>query len=306
MYRELKYNIRTRFRYLNRRNIFIELRKEEKPTLILAGYTRSGTTYLANLLSGILKARCIHEPLHPEFSKAVHFFHEREAKSFIQGNEKYINALKSVFQSGYRGTRRDIGSRIVYSGRRLVKLVRANFYLDLISELLPEVPIIFLIRNPLACIASRSGKEWDVPDHSKCISGILPLLNQKQKDLIQNEKAYHKRMAISWCIDNYMALGNLGNKNFRFVYYENIVGSFSEIASILSFINVVVPEKRISKEIELYQRNAPPKTTFSREDFDKRLGKRETQEIFEVISAFGFEDLYDFNTGAPKTLGIRL
>ncbi len=215
MYRELKYNIRTRFRYLNRRNIFIELRKEEKPTLILAGYTRSGTTYLANLLSGILKARCVHEPLHPEFSKAVRFFHERESKGVIQGDEKYLVALKSVFHSRYRGNRRDVGPRLFYHGRRIVKLVRANFYLDIISEVLEDVPIIFLIRNPLACVASRSRKEWLVPDHSKNIQDILPLLNQEQKDLINNEKAHHKRLAISWCMDNYMAFKNIGKEGFQ-------------------------------------------------------------------------------------------
>ncbi len=305
MFREIKYKIRTRFRYLNRKNFFLELKHKENPSLILAGYTRSGTTYLANLLSGILKARCIHEPLHPGFSKAVHFFHEREAKRVIQEDERYMTALKSVFRPGYRGGRRDIGGRFLYSGKRIVKLVRANFYLDLISELLPGVPVIFLIRNPLACIASRSKKEWQVPDHSKCMEGILPFLNEKQKELIEKEEAYHKRLAISWCMDNYMAFRNLKNENFRFVYYENVVGSFDEIASLLKFIQMEVPPERILKEIALYKRNSPQKTVFTRSDFETRLGKKETEDILEVVRTFGFGDLYDFNTGLPKTLGVK-
>jgi hypothetical protein len=302
MYRKILYKIRTGFRFLNRKKLFFELRKTERPTLIIAGYTRSGTTYLAYLLSGILKSRCIHEPLHPEFSPPVSFFHEREAKSVIQDSAKHLAALQAVFRAEYRGVRRDIGPRAIYSGRRIIKLVRANFYLDLIAELLPDVPILFLIRNPLACIASRSNKEWLVPDHSNCIQDILPLLNEAQKDLVNKEEDHHKKLAISWCLDNYMALTNLKNEKFKFVYYENIVGSLSEIESILDFIDTSIAEKRIRKEIELYRLTAPKKTIFTRADFETRLGKKETQDILEVVDTFGFGAIYDFDTGRPGVL----
>ncbi len=70
-------------------------------------------------------------------------------------------------------------------------------------------------------------------------------------------------------------------------------------------INVDIPKKRIKKEIKLYQRNAPQKIVFSRDDFEKRLGIKETHDIIEVIEKFGFGDLYDYNSGKPNALGMK-
>ncbi|MBN1599810.1 MAG: sulfotransferase [Bacteroidales bacterium] len=285
--------------FLNRQNIFIQLKKTDKPTLIIAGYTRSGTTYIANLLSDILRARCIHEPLHPDFSKTVAFFNEREAGSAIKNSPQHLDALKKIFSAEYKGKARDLGTHLIYTGRRVVKLVRANFYLDIISELNPDVPIVYIIRNPLAAINSRFRKGYDIPDHSKAVQDIELFLNQQQKDILANEKEDHKRMAISWCLDNIMALKNYGKPMFHFVFYEEFVDSFSEVKAIIDKTNLKIKDPKINKEILLYMKDEEKTAIFPASKLVKRLGEQKTDEILEVLKIFGFGDIYNYTTGKP-------
>jgi hypothetical protein len=141
-------------RRLNKRGLFFEINPKPFPTLVVAGFTRSGTTYLAGILSSILKARYIDEPLETEFVEEVSFFHSRESAQIIMGNDEYIAALRSVFSPDFQGLK-ERGHYVLYKGERVVKVVRANFYLNVLSSLFPETRFCVIIRNPLSVIASR-------------------------------------------------------------------------------------------------------------------------------------------------------
>ena len=288
-------------RFFNKQNLFIELTPEEKPTLILTGFTRSGTTYIAKLISDILKARCIHESLHPEFSSAVSFFHEREAGSSIKNNPKQLKALKSIFLPNYRGKARDMGSLLIYSGRRVIKLVRANFYLDLISKINPGVMIVFIVRNPLAAINSRFRKGYNIPDHSKAIQDIIPFLNNNQLEILEKSVTLHEKMTISWCLDNYMAFRNYNNPAFYFIYYEEFVNSFDSVNTLLKKTGYSIPEKTIEKKIKYYKKDQSHSALFPRVKLEKRIGTEKTNEIINVLKIFGFEGIYNYDTGEPET-----
>ena len=191
--------------------------------MVIAGYTRSGTTFLGRVLSNIIFARPIHEPLNPSQTSAVAFFNEREARSTIEKNPSYQQAIATVLSPNFKGTRyTNTGSRITYRGR-LVKIVRANHYVDYIAGMIPHTPFIAIMRNPFSCIASRIQAGWPVPDHSHSINDIAPLLSDKQLSTYHEAGSIVSRLAVSWCLDNFMLLRNEQNRNFCFVNYESIL-----------------------------------------------------------------------------------
>ena len=123
-------------RRLNWRGLYIDLGDQSQPVAVVAGYTRSGTTFLGGVLSNILGARPVHEPLNPLASQELAFFNERESRSKVSSLDDYRDALKTVFSKQFKGSSMtNTGSSLVYRGR-IVKVVRANHYLDVLSDLL--------------------------------------------------------------------------------------------------------------------------------------------------------------------------
>jgi hypothetical protein len=123
-------------REMNKLGLFFETKAISFPTVIIAGYTRSGTTYLGQLLASILKARYIHEPLDAEAIREISFFHPRERKSTILSDQRYSDTLRVVFGPQFK--KRDQGDRLFYTGKRIVKIVRGCFYLETLANLFPR------------------------------------------------------------------------------------------------------------------------------------------------------------------------
>lgn len=285
-------------RRLNWRGLFVDLDPADEPVAVLAGYTRSGTTFLGRLLSNIIKARPIHEPLNPGQVPAVSFFNERESRSTIERNPNYQQAIATVFSPRFRGTRyTNTGSRMSYRGR-IVKIVRANHYLDYISSIIPNTPFIVIMRNPYSCISSRIAAGWPVPDHSHSIEDIAPLLSDRQLTAYRNGGSLAARLATSWCLDNSMLLRNVGNSNFCFVKYESILNNpEAELRRLLLHIKRESYVDRISWELRVESdENARMQYL---DKWKSILSDDDVREITEILEAFHLDGHYDTETGMP-------
>ena len=237
-------------RRLNMSGIFFERGHEKLPRLIIAGYTRSGTTYLCRVLSNILGSRPVHEPERPGSCQQTGYFYERESSINIKRDSRYQNSLREIFGPGFRGSRMtNTGSRIFYRGR-IVKVVRCNHYLDYLSAIMPEQRFVYILRHPGAVIASRIRKGWALPDHSRAFEDVAEMLTTRQRELFNNVDTTAGKLAVSWCLDNVSALANSNNSNFLFVQYEDLVLRGEETLSrILAHMGVSVSNARIRKEI---------------------------------------------------------
>lgn len=285
---------------LNRRNIFVEI--DPSILLIIAGYTRSGTTFYARLLANTLKARYIHEPLNPHQVKQIAFFHERESGYTIRTSDAHRKAIYRIFSPGFRGNKHTNSGGLFFYRHRIIKIVRGNFYLDALSMMLPNARISFIIRHPCACVSSRMALGWNIPDHSKCIDDVWPRLTSEQKNLIKTADSKHMRIAISWCLDNMMALENARKDFFRFIYYENLVLDIRrQIQEILSFLgkNYETYQRRMELELAMEQRrNSDPWIVINK--WKKMLSKEVTGDIMKVVKVFNLDYLYDSKTQMPN------
>ncbi|MBD3157172.1 MAG: hypothetical protein GF309_00155 [Candidatus Lokiarchaeota archaeon] len=287
------------FRKLNSVGLFVE--KAPETRLIVAGYTRSGTTFLANLLSNAAGARMIHEPLN---TMRVLFFKElrnRDSKTHLIGNARARKELMAAFSDSFRGNRyTNRGTRLFYRSR-IVKLVRANFYLDLIAELLPATKICFIVRHPCACIYSRLRLGWDAPDMSNCIEDIYPELNRVQKELYDSPQSGARAVAVTWCLDNLVALKNIKHDQFQFVYFEELLDSSLQMAQrLLKFAAFDgIRRSAISEAFLQLSYERERETRNSNGNWKDNLEPSEIEGILDVVRTFGLGQLYDLQTHEP-------
>jgi hypothetical protein len=289
---------RKAIRRLNWYGIFVDTDNSREPVAVIAGYTRSGTTFLGRVLSNIVGARPIHEPLNPHNVPEVSFFKERESRAMVENNPKYRNALKAILSADFRGTRyTNTGSSLVYAGR-IIKLVRANHYLDYVSSLIPDTPIIVIMRNPFSCIASRIHLGWPVPDHSNSIKDMIHLLSEEQLKAYKDSDSLVSQLAVSWCLDNFMLLRNVDHPNFMFVCYEDIlVNPGVEMTRILSHIRRDNCVNRISFEMIL--ENGDTEETDYLQKWKKALKPSDLDVIVSILKLFKLDGYYDFESGYP-------
>jgi Sulfotransferase family len=285
-------------RRLNWYGLFVRFNDSAEPVAVLAGYTRSGTTFLGRLLANIVGARPIHEPLNPNQVPEVKFFNEREARSTVEGDSKYKEAIAKILSPNFKGTKyTNTGSSIFYAGR-VIKLVRANHYLDYISNMIPGTPFVVIMRNPCSCIASRVKEGWPVPDHSHSIKDIAPFLSKRQMLAYQEAGSTVSRLAVSWCLDNYMLLRNADNPRFFFVFYESILANPQvEMERILLHVDTKDYKSRIRRELKLESDYYNVNQYLQK--WKNTLSDSDLKEIENVLEVFGLDGYYDLKTGLP-------
>ena len=287
---------------LNRYSVFWE--KKSDIELIICGFTRSGTTFFSQLISRVLKARYIHEPLSPQIIKSVlPDFHERESCNTIRKSARHRMAIQEVLGPQFNINKYSevSGGGLIYSGR-IVKLVRANFYAGELAKLFPDVKFSVIIRHPCACISSRIELGWDVPDHSKCIFDIYPKLTKDQMRIVDEADLLHKKLAVSWCLDNIMLLSNQSNPSFKFFYYENLaLNTTKEIVKILEFMGKDSQQygNRIDREIRRQKgKVSDPEAIIFK--WQKKLNQTSIDEIMYIVDTFGLSYLYEKEIAYPK------
>jgi hypothetical protein len=282
------------FRRLNWLSIFVE-RKKSKPAAV-TGFTRSGTTFIADLIAACLGWRMVHEPLNSVIPCSPVSIRNRDSRAHVAGSLKCREEIRNIFNGKFKGCRAtNHGWRFLYTGR-LVKLVRANFYLDVILEEIPELRLVHVLRHPCACVASRLALKWDVPDLSICIEDISDDLTDAQLRFYSGETPEHARMAATWCLDNKMALAAVsGSARAMTVSFEQLVSDPVSMTKLI--LNHIVPGHSIGVErIERENLLLRPTPGFDplrvTQGWRDSLSVREKSDIAAVVDEFGLSDLY--------------
>jgi len=213
---------------------------DSKPRLI-AGYGRSGTTWVQDVMATANSLRTVFEPLHPdaihEAGKYAHAFRtsgdeDLELYEFLQqyfcgdfhslwvdyrvrldlilpssGDLKswrsYVRCLRRIREAGTDYFR--------YRGQRsfenrIVKLVRANMMLSWL-KINFDARIVLLVRHPAAVVLSQmnSPKIWK--PHSRIAryradTRLLDELDVRTRQLIFENLDELEAVTLSWCIEN--------------------------------------------------------------------------------------------------------
>ena len=193
--------------------------------VLITGTARSGTTWLAEIISSQIASRLMFEPFNPELVEEYGTHHYFQYMRPDDEDEQLHSYCQQVFSGAVRHPWIDRRVEHLLPRRRLIKDVRTTLFLRWIRNRFPEIPVIFVLRHPCAVVASRLRLGWaDDADIERllCQPKLRQDFLQDKDDLIEGARTAEEKHALVWCITNLVPLKQLDGKEPGVFYYEDL------------------------------------------------------------------------------------
>ena len=137
-------------------NFYVDLNRDYRNTVFLAGSARSGTTWASDIVNYKNEYRYIFEPFHSGKVEICKGFQHRQYLRPEDRREEFLRPARTILSGDLRSRWPDHLQRRFVSRRRLIKEVRANLMLGWMRANFPEMSMILLLRHPCAVANSRT------------------------------------------------------------------------------------------------------------------------------------------------------
>ena len=273
------------------------LQFDARDALVISGFPRSGTTWLAQTLASSPGLGVLFEPMN--------LLRVREARAagcrwenFREPSESWPEGevfFRAVF--GGRVLNRWTVSHLPLSKARqverwVVKFVRANQLLGWIINHFLIAPPVLVIRHPCAVYSSWIQRGWPVSaefPHWDPFFRSFPSF----RDTVLRLTTPEERLAAQWSMHYYTAFQHLEPRHYLLSPYERLVrDGRREVDRILSVWGVPQsdglsellsrPSGKASGQVAAEAGQRPP-------DWTRRLPTVAIDRILRVLSAFGFD-----------------
>ncbi len=307
---KLKYRIKNRIKKYS-----IDIDYSNKSTIFLAGMGRSGTTWLSELINHKQNYRDIFEPFLPykvEISSAFKYL------QYLNPNyeDKILtNSAKNILSGNFKSDWTDVNNNHIITFKRMIKDIRANLMLKWLSNIRPGMPILLIIRHPLAVIDSYKSLGWGIEaggktsdfdriTEQKYLLQDFPLVRNNLKYIDTND--YISQLLYLWCVLYHVPLMQLSKTDYKIVFYEDLLMHPEEtLSNIFLYIGQRFDGIKILDKIQ-----KPSITNYRNTDFNinpieniqkwkKSFTENELNNYQEIIKRFELDFLYD-NDGFPK------
>lgn len=201
--------------------VFLERNHDIRNTLVLASTARSGSTWLAEVLVNPSDCRFIFESLHYDNEGAFGqftpgcYFGDRIDYAPLQ---MLIGRVLSGRVRIHWSDRHNKSRRPSY---RLLKEACVTNLLPAIQTAFPDVPIIYLLRHPLACAWSWTRLNWGCLGQYTANKTLLDRYFGPQKDEVVHQAFIGN--TYRWCLENKLPISRLTQGSVHVVFYEDLV-----------------------------------------------------------------------------------
>jgi hypothetical protein len=268
--------------------------------ILLAGTARSGTTWMADLISSQIRARVMFEPFHsqkiPEISNINYFQYLRPETR----NDELLAYCRKVFSGAIRDKWIDRQISSLFPKYRIIKEIRANLFLRWIHNNFLNIPILFLIRHPCAVVLSRMQLNWATDGDIEYFLSQDTLVEDflvDKFDLIANANSPEEKHALIWCISNLVPLTHFSPGELNIIHYENLcLQPEIEIPRIFQIIGLDYDEM-------IFSSLDNPSRTVTRDSavmhgldritqWKSKLSPQQIHNILSVVESFELDYLY--------------
>lgn len=283
-----------------RRNLghpfFLETNDDPSNAALLLSSPRSGSTWLAELVTYRQRGRIIFEPF--ECLRRGQFIPpDDEAPVFSQ-------VFDDVIRGRVRGTWVDQIRATSLPTWRLVKEVKGTNLLRWVVHHRPGLPVIYLLRHPMASCYSEQVLQWNdrleatLADHA-LLDGPLAPWAPAMRHHAARANSFERRL-LQWCADNLMAIhAPPANGEVLFVFYEDLVMSpatiLSEIAAFLGRPFEPRAVERVEKPSRMTRRDSPVRNLQKAhvlEDWRLAIDPGQRRRGVELLADLGVDRIY--------------
>ena len=228
--------------------------ENHKKPIVVAGFGRSGTTWLSDIISKALGGLLLFEPFHPKVfadSKAITYstalYPDQEILSYWnqikEGKHRSKWLLRNHLRSPYESAPQDYLD-LIWEKSEVIgfKTIRANHLLSILNQALGRIRPIYIIRHPLACLASiirrprfweEFGWEWHWENFIKQTSETIEI----HENLMKKFQTQYEKIIFMWAISQQIALDQVKELKGYITSYEALyLNPFEETKRILTHL----------------------------------------------------------------------
>jgi hypothetical protein len=274
-------------------------------SLVISGGSRSGTTWLAELVATLPRSAVLFEPEHignvPEAAQAGLKWstYVDPDESWPEGRAFFDRVLRGQVLNWHTTSHLPLQCAI-RPDVWIVKMVRANQMLGWIVKNFPIRPPALIIRHPCATVASRSQQGWQplkkAPRNKQFLAAYPEFA-----DVLDGLTELVEFRAALWCLDYFAPLALPRPYPFHVVCYERLVTDGQrELENLFDTWGLKVPQNA-KEQLRVFSQTTKKRTAAGTGNdaltkWKKVLSAEQIDKILRVVSAFGL----DFYTDAPE------
>jgi hypothetical protein len=284
-------------RYLHKK-AFLDLGRDHRSAILLAGTGRSGTTWVSEIINARNEYRYMFEPFYPY---RVNLIEEFGYRQYLRPDSERPLFKKQV-EAILRGSIRDIwidqfNSRFI-STKRLIKTIRGHLFLKWVHVNFPGVPIVLLLRHPCAVALSKVKQGW-----SAHLSVFLKQ-NSLQEDFLgpyieelRSAETDFERHLLFWCIENALPLRQFNRGEICVVFYEELcTAPMKEIGKLYEFLDMPFEESIVSSVLKKPVQTRPGSAILTganlTREWQKQITAEEVERALELLELFELDCIY--------------
>ncbi|HVC69380.1 MAG TPA: sulfotransferase [Acidimicrobiales bacterium] len=217
-------------RTLSPKVAFVDRQGDPGRSLLVVGSARSGTTWLAELLTEALHCRFIFEPLHNDYvpaARPVLFGQYLDPQPGVVADPAVADVLDRVLTGRLRSRWSDEYNTVRLPRSRLIKEIRATNLLPWLAIRYPRTPIVYILRHPVPSAWSVTELGW--PDRLEQFLSQDALRRGPLAPFAtliaeaENSPDPFSRFVLRWCLENAVPTSLLDPARVCVVFYEHLV-----------------------------------------------------------------------------------
>jgi hypothetical protein len=298
---------------------YLDLAGGPSRSVLILGSQRSGSTLLGEVLVHHDRQRFMFEPF---WSAAV-----GESRHFARGryedpesdNPELDRLLETLLSGTIRNLHVDRFNTSRFPRGRVIKDIFATNLAPYVAAHLPEVPLIFLLRHPVAAAHSAVALGWEddletILQQGDLITGQFAAQVPLIESVVARERHTIVSFALRWCLENYLPLLMLRRASTHVVLFEDLVQSGeSELDRLAAFLRRRSPALWSSWRPDPALLLRPSASSRPRDEgwpsqeqlrsgWRDEIAPAQLERSLEILQAFGLDRL--FGAGPDPLVGV--